>query len=212
MPEKSFRGKPIVVTIVLLVAIIVILNVFLSARMIQYSESLIDEKLNANISSLRLYLNDSMASSRASALSMSMNPSVIEAIKNRDTEEILRLTSQTEDIFRVNFFTVTDSEGIVLARMHEPENFGDSVLKQQNVQDAIAGLTSTYFEEGTVVKVSVRTGAPVYDDEGNLVGVISAGVRLDDDDILHELKDIFHSEVTVFFGDTRVATDRKSVV
>ena len=93
-----------------------------------------------------------------------------------------------------------------MARTHEPENFGDSVANQQNIKDALGGKVSTYFEEGTVVRVSVRTGSPVYDADGALIGIISAGVRFDTIDAVKELQALFKSEVTVFFGDTRIAT------
>ena len=109
-------------------------------------------------------------------------------------------------MYKINYYTICDSNGIVLARTHEPNNFGDSVLGQQNIKDALNERVSTYFEEGTAVKVSVRTGSPVYDTDGNLIGAISAGVRFDSDLAVNELKKLFKSEVTIFFGDTRVAT------
>jgi diguanylate cyclase (GGDEF)-like protein len=66
------------------------------------------------------------------------------------------------------------------------------------------------------VKVSISTGAPVYDAEGGLIGVILAGVRFDSTSEVEELKKLFNSEVTVFFGDTRIGTtitkDGQSIV
>jgi methyl-accepting chemotaxis protein len=93
-----------------------------------------------------------------------------------------------------------------LARTHAPEQLGDSILGQQNIQDALAGKISTYYEEGTVVKVSVRTGAPVYDADGRLIGILSAGSRLDSNDVVDNLKERFQAEFTVTLDDTRIAT------
>jgi diguanylate cyclase (GGDEF)-like protein len=146
---------------------------------------------------------------------MALNPNVIKAIKERDTSEIIRFFAIMRDLYRINYI-VTDQKGIVLARTHEPENFGDSVLNQQNIKDALTGKVSTYFESGTAVRVSVRTGSPVYDTDGTLIGAVSAGVRFDSNREVEELKKLFDSEVTVFLGNTRIATtitrDGQSIV
>jgi methyl-accepting chemotaxis protein len=46
----------------------------------------------------------------------------------------------------------------------------------------------------------------VYDTNGSLLGVISAGVRFDTDQAVDDLKKLTKSDVTVFRGDTRIAT------
>jgi diguanylate cyclase (GGDEF)-like protein len=70
----------------------------------------------------------------------------------------------------------------------------------------LAGNVATYFEPGTAIKVGLRTGVPVRDTDGALIGVVSAGVMFDTDKAVDELKRLFDSEVTVISGDTRVAT------
>ncbi|MDR0448449.1 MAG: cache domain-containing protein [Treponema sp.] len=216
MPDKNFLGKTIIPATILLVALVIILNIFLSVRFIGFSDSLIEEKLLADINSLKLYLDDSSGNTRASAVSMAINPDAIKAIKDRDMNELLKVCIPMLDIYRINYFTVCDKDGIVLLRTYDPENFGDSILNQQNVQDALAGNVSTYYESGTAIKVAVRTGAPVYDTNGNLIGVISAGVRFDLDSAVEKLKTLFHSEVTVYLGSRRIAStitmEGKSVI
>jgi methyl-accepting chemotaxis protein len=206
MRRKSFKTRIIIPTVVVLTALVVALNIFLSIEFSSQSDSLINEKLAANTNSLKLYLDNSKANSRAAAVSMALNPVVIKAIRERDTNALLRIFTPTQRLYQINYYTICDSEGVVLARTHEPENFGDSVLGQQNIKDALGGRVSTYFEEGTVVKVSVRTGSPVYDTDGKLIGVVSAGVRFDLDSAVNELKEHLESEVTIFLGDIRIAT------
>jgi len=101
---------------------------------------------------------------------------------------------------------ITDGAGVVLARTLEPDNFGDSIINQLNIKDALNGNITTYCEAGSAVKVSVRTGAPVYDTDGAIIGVISAGIRLDTDSFVDELKELYKSEATVFYDDTVIAT------
>jgi len=206
LQKKRYRVRIIIPAVIVLTALVVILNIFLSLKFSALNNALIDEKLAANINSLKLYLDNSKANSRMAAVSMALNPNAIKAIRDRNTNELLNLFTPTHDLYRVNFYTICDNEGIVLVRTHEPEHFGDSVLNQQNIKNALTGKTTTYFETGTAVKVSVRTGSPVYDTDGTLIGVISAGIRFDSDSTVKELKRLFNSEVTVFSGNTRIAT------
>ena len=206
MAKKSFRYKIIIPTVIVLVALVLVLNLFLSVRFSALSESLVHEKLVSNSNSLKFYLDDSKANTRAAALSMALNQDAARAIEGRDTAEILRLFSSVKELYRISYFTICDNEGTVLARTHEPGMFGDSIVNQQNIREALGGRVSTNLESGTVARVSVLTGAPIYGTDGSLAGIISAGVRLDSDVEVEKLQELFNTEVTVFFGDTRVAT------
>jgi len=206
MVKKSFKKKIIVPTVLVFVAFVIFLNIFLLLRFSAISSYLISEKLVANTNSLILYLDNSRVNSKAAAVSMAINAEAVNAINERDRRKILQIFTPTHDLYGVNYYTITDGEGIVLARTHDPDNFGDSVINQQNVRDALDGEVMSYFEAGTVVRVSVRTGVPVYNTDGALIGVISAGVRFDTDDTVEELKELLQSEVSVFLGDTRIAT------
>ena len=91
MFKKSFKGKIILPTAIVLCALVAVLTAFLSIRFSAFSDSLVDEKLIANIRSLERYLDDSTSNSRAAVMSMAQNPNVIRAVRDRDREEILRL-------------------------------------------------------------------------------------------------------------------------
>ena len=205
--KKRLIDRLIIPISLLLMTIVVILSIATSVNFQTSSSLLINEKLSANINSLNLHLENSLNNSRAAAVSMSKDPAVISAIKNKDTYEIVRLLDPAYDLYLVNYFNVTDMDGNVIARTYDPDNHGDSLLYQRNIMDARMGITSSYYEVGTSVKVAARTGAPVYDVDGTLIGVISAGVRFDTDETVDELKHLLNNtEVTVFLGDLRIAT------
>ena len=206
MFKKSFRRRIILPTVMVLCVLVAVLTAFLSIRFSAFSDSLVDEKLIANIRSLESYLDDSTSNSRAAVMSMAQNPDVIKAVRDQNREELIRIFTPVIDLYRINFYTILDSEGIVLVRVHEPENYGDSLAYQQNIKDAISGKVSTYFEEGTSVKVSVRTGVPVYDTDSTLIGVLSSGLRFDSEKTVADLKIYLNSEVTIFLGNTRIYT------
>jgi signal transduction histidine kinase/FixJ family two-component response regulator len=152
------------------------------------------------------YLHDFEHTTKTASISVSTNAEVIEAVKKRDTKEIIRILTPTHDLYHIHFYVITDTAGIVLARTHKTDIFGDSALMQQNIKDALKGKISTYYEEGACVKVAVRTGAPIYDTDGTLIGAVSAGVRFDTSEMVDNFKKHFDADFTVFFGNTRIAT------
>jgi signal transduction histidine kinase/FixJ family two-component response regulator len=189
-----------------IIALVVFLNVFLSLRFIHYSNSLVEEKFNVNTKGLIDFLDDSKANSKTAAVSMANNPKIIKAIRESNTRELLQILTPEHALYRINYFTVTDSSGMVLARTYSPEHMGDSILNQQSISDALNGKIASYFESGTFAQVAVCTGAPVYDTGGRIIGVVSAGIKIDSDLDAENLKEIFNSEIAVFFGDKRIAT------
>ena len=202
----SLRSKIFIPLICILIALVVSTTAFSSARFTRYTEALFSERLSVAANGLRQFMSDSEGDSRVAALSASMDSKVISAVADRDKDGIISAIMSSGFSHYVDFFTVTDAEGIVLARTHEHEKFGDSVVNQMNVREAINGNVRTYIEEGTVVKASVRTGAPVYDPDGVLIGVISTGVRFDSNETLDRMKDHYHADFGVYFDDALVSS------
>jgi diguanylate cyclase (GGDEF)-like protein len=204
--NKSFKGKIIIPTVIVLIALVVSMSCHLSIKFLAYSYSLIDEKIQANFNSLKLNILEAENNAQVASFCMALDNEARRAIKSHDKEEIIRVFAANLDRYLVNFFTICDHNGVVLARTHEPDNFGDSLAYLRTIADALNGKASSYFESGTVVKVSARAATPVYDVDGSLLGVISAGVRFDTDKTVDDIKHLTQSDVTVFKGDTRIAT------
>ena len=203
---KSLKSKIIIPTVVVLTVLVVLMLTFSSARFSRLSSDFFLDRLNITSSILKSFLTISERESRAAVVSLSKDADVIEAVRERDREAILSTITDMLGLYSVNFCTVTDATGTVLARTHKPEMYGDSVLGQQNIIDALNGKVSTYCEQGTEVLVSIRTGAPICDTDGSLIGVLSAGVRLDTNEAVDILKERYNSDFSVFYGDTRIST------
>jgi len=105
----------------------------------------------------------------------------------------------------VDFMTIANDKGVVVARTHELLNYGDNILNQTNIKKALEGKQYTTIESGTAVKMSVRSGTPVYHGD-TLIGVVSAGFRFDTNNLVDKVKKMCHTEATIFLGDTRIST------
>ena len=120
--------------------------------------------------------------------------------------KLLEATAHFAQTANVDFVTICDMSGTVAVRTHEPSNFGDNVSGQINVKSALRGEQETTIETGTAVKMAVRSGAPIIDPEGKQIGVISLGSRMDDDKFVDWMKALVETDVSMFWGDTRIAT------
>lgn len=140
------------------------------------------------------------------ALELAHNYELRRAIEKQDRNEIIKVSSDIQDSVGVDFCTIMDPKGNVLLRTHEPENYGDNLASQANIQAAISGNVLTAIEQGSAIRLSVRTGTPVYDDNMNIVGIISVGYRFDTFEMVDELKLLTGCEVTIFLGNERIST------
>ncbi|MGE5799401.1 MAG: cache domain-containing protein, partial [Syntrophaceae bacterium] len=129
-----------------------------------------------------------------------------EAIEKGDTAFVQKTGKEILRNAKISLITIADKDGKVVGRGHS-EKAGDSVLSQSNVRKALGGEISTGIEEGTVVKFSMRAGAPVKLGD-RIVGTITTGTDLTSADhaFVEGVKKEFGTECTIFQGDTRVTT------
>lgn len=178
-------------------------------------ETELEQQTNQGLEGLNSILEDYKKDAAIYATLFSRHPEVVKAIEARDSAALLRVIGPLAKEAKLDSVTVSDEKGIVIARTHDAKK-GDSVLNQTNVQQALKGTTLAAIEPGTVIKLSVRAGAPVYNAAGRIVGVITPGYNTDRDEIVDKVKQMFGVDITLFLGDERIATtiiqDNKRVI
>ena len=202
----SMKWKIILPMAGILTALFIVTTVSSTLRFTRFTRMLFNERITVSTNGLKNFLDDSAENSRIAAISASNDANIIAAINNRDKDEITRLLLDSLNLYPVNFFTVTDETGIVLARTHSEKMYGDSIMNQRNIREALNNNIYTCMEEGTIAKTSCRTGAPVYNKDGRLIGVISAGVRFDTDDMVDRLKELYNADFSIIINNTRFTT------
>ncbi len=141
---------------------------------------------------------------------MAADKQIIEAMQAKDMAALEKRGKELQDQTGADFTSFADTNAIVIARAHKANSYGDDISNQETVKRALAGELATETESGTEVRLSVRSGAPVYSNGGELLGVLATGFRMDTDNFVDELKCTEDSEVTVFLGDERIATTLKN--
>ena len=166
-------------------------------------------RINISAATVDYELDRLKIMSSMSAAGIAGNQDLAQAVKANNRDEILYHAKNLQNIADVDFCSITDKTGTVLARTHEPDNYGDSIANQSNVNSALSGKTATFIEQGSSVRLSVRTGAPIYDENNTVIGAVSVGFRLDTFDFVDTLKKITGGEVTIFLEDERISTTVK---
>ena len=97
----------------------------------------------------------------------------------------------------IDSVTISDNNGVVIARTHEPAKKGDKIINQKNVSEAIKGNVTSAIEPGVLFKLSARAGAPVRNAQGQIVGVITPGVTLTKNEVVDQVKKMYQVDTTL---------------
>ncbi len=154
---------------------------------------------------LAFLIGDYKKQAAGNAAVMAAYPGVAQAIEARDKATLVRLLGPMAKECGLDSVTISDDKGVVVARTHDAKT-GDSVANQANVRQALQGKVFAAVEPGTVVRLSVRAGAPVKNAAGKIVGVITPGYTVSRDEIVDQVKKLYAADATLFHGDERVST------
>ncbi len=164
-----------------------------------------EKEIGTTAAAVQGVLNETMAKTKLQATAVAADPRLIEAVQKKETATLQAMGKTFMSSAGVDFVTMADPDGNVLARGHSDKT-GDNVLNQVNVKKALAGETTVGIEDGTEVKFSLRAGAPIIAD-GRVIGVVSTGINFSTTNAFVDgIKKNFAIECTIFKGDERVST------
>ncbi|GAB1254068.1 methyl-accepting chemotaxis protein [Desulfovibrio falkowii] len=176
---------------------------------IYYMKKPIDEELSNSIHRMQniVHSANEMTIQRfaQNAAFIATNDRLARAMAYKDHDEVFTLAEKAMKMAGSDFMSVTDAQGIVIARGHSKSKFGDSIAKQETVAKAMQGVPAQAVVTGPLNPFTLRASQPVLY-EGQLVGTISIGVSLTAPDYLDWLSQLAGAAVTIFKGDTRVMT------
>ncbi|WP_027399769.1 methyl-accepting chemotaxis protein [Anaerovorax odorimutans] len=192
-------------TIVIIISIAAVASLLLKENA-KYNEQVGYERINSAIDDLSSGITDMLDDSMKNAVSISKNYKVVEAMEKGSFDDLKKALDDLNEIINMDTISITDTSGNIIIRQHQPDKRGDNILSQTNVQKALEGEIYTTLEPGALVKLSCRTGAPIYDTGGNIIGTVVTGHTFEDSDLLDELKSLHNVELTVFSGSEKIAS------
>jgi len=206
MFNLKLKGKIILPAVCIAVLLVGAMMLYSYIQFSNYTTQLLDERVRTNANILQARFDDAGEDARLAAAGAAADPNVIAAIQIRDTDELVRILNDRMEADRVGFYTVLDHEGIVWARTHQPWQYGDPMF-QEYISEVIRTRSAILSNEpGNNIRVSVRNTAPIFEADGTLVGLMSVGVRWDQDYMIDDLRQRYNAEFTVFVGEEAINT------
>ena len=126
------------------------------------------------------------------------------AIKNKDANAIIALSKDAFAHTGCDGMTFADMQGNALARVTNPEKYGDNIKSSLAIADAIEGKSVSYAYPTTNNGFSITAGVPLSDGTGAQIGALFLSRRLDKVERLAQLKEMSGAEVVIYQGDTPV--------
>ncbi|MCL2249263.1 MAG: methyl-accepting chemotaxis protein [Oscillospiraceae bacterium] len=202
---KSVRFKLLLMTVGLqmVIAIIFIAAAFLSSnRMLGDNSMAISESVEQSILT-------SVESWREQTLSYAQiiahNPSrgMVEAIHSGDTAAIIELKRSEFEFSGADGMTFANMHGYALARVHEPDNFGQNISTSLVIADGLAGRSEAYVFPTLHNGFAIAAGVPIRDGDEQ-IGVLFLSKRLDAPGTIDEMRRMTGSEIAIFQGNEPV--------
>jgi len=170
----------------------------------------LDESMYTTVNVAALVVENEIAEMKikaeVAAYGLQSNRDMIEALINNDRERIIHLANSLRNMTQVDFCNILYPDGTVITRTHAPDTYGDNISNQPHVAKAKEGYSTTNITQGAVILLGVYAGAPIYDNDNNLIGIVSMGFRLDVQEFPLRLKELTGCDVSVFFKDERIST------
>ena len=133
-----------------------------------------------------------------------------EALESGDREKLQKVGQLIIESLELEYMVITDIEGNVILRVHEPEKYGDNIANQVNIQKALKGEKNVGVEDGAVVKFSIRAGAPLRNEEGQIIGAVSTGYILSSNTMIDWIGNITGKDIILFDADTGIGSNIKT--
>ena len=198
---------------------VILMTIILVAVQLTYSTSTFSkfaqENLDRDIRAVAQAIKDMVSVLRGTATdqtrSLAQNREMIAAVKEGSHDKVQEVVTKFESDRKCTFFTILDTESKVIFRTSKPEQFGDT-LHMRSVDEALKQKkTCVYYETTKNIPMCVRAASPIFDETGNIIGVVNAGFRFDTDAWVDGIKERYDVECTTFLNDeptdsTRVAT------
>ncbi len=199
------RLAAMTVASVVVTAVIIFVTVFLMlTNTINTSvESHSQDCLTILDNQIQTYLD----SSESSALGLAKQTELKTAVAERSVEGVLAAVDDyyTSTHMSTNSITITDNTGTVIARYYSDKK-DDSIADQAYIQKGLAGEATTAVAKGTNIQLGARTGAPIYGEDGSVIGVVSVTFPLDSEAFIDGVKGESENEYTIFKDNIRINT------
>ncbi|MFC1650180.1 ATP-binding protein [Candidatus Latescibacterota bacterium] len=186
----------------LVISVLVIAVVF--TLFSRYTNSTIQTRFNETVTLLDQQLKNLADLLTGQGLVQSRAPRLVAALRTGDHETVLDISQTFRDQIKSNLFTVIDNSGIVLARVHEPLQWGDDLSDDVQINRALGGETGSGLlsYNGAIYQVVY---VPMVSAGQTISGALRIGFHINDD-FAGTLKRLTSTDITFILDNSIVSS------
>jgi len=192
----------ILLTIVCGIAVL-ISSIFLYNRELNNSMS---NRIDVAQNIIEFEIEELLSKALLTASAMRVHQNLSEALVSNDNERVTAIANSLRNMAHLDFCTIVDKDGVVVVRVHDPENYGDSLIGLSHVRSALENRVESSIVPGVTIRLGIMAGSPIYDLEENIVGAVSLGFRLDSQAFVERLSQLTECEVAIYLHDELVSS------
>jgi methyl-accepting chemotaxis protein len=197
-----------VISVVVSSVMILFIGTFFTSRQLELAARNEMSTMNALVARIQ---NQEEERLRQSSQIIASMPQFVDAVHNQDTQAIKEIAEMTLLHFNLDVVTVTDANGIVLARGHS-DSSGDDISGRATTTAALRGehTAGILFDETAYMPFSIRSDAPVFWD-GIVVGSISLAYNIASEAYIDSFQEITGMHFTILHGNVRLMTSIRDI-
>ncbi len=174
----------------------------------------IDQENQAQAGVALQNLSDQIANisnlSAQNTATLANDTAIQQALEQKDTTTLKSILASKNEFLRLDFISVMDKSGGVLAGINDQVNSEVSIAGQEGFKKALNGETTTGIDNHIQSLFLYRTDTPMKNKQGEIIGTIASGYTLERNELLDGLKKNHGIDFTIFAGDVRLATTIKN--
>jgi len=204
MKLKSLGLKMSIIIAIMIAVLIAVIIYIVSVQSTELTEALIQKEANAANVALVKQLETLTKEAYSASRIVANSGEVIESILTNQDDALKKALIDLGE--NVDTVMVVAPDGNVIMRKHSDQR-GDNVMSQSIVSTTLStGVGMTTIAKGATVGLATRGSAVIRDYSGNIIGVVVSGHDLSNSIYVDSVKEMSSCEVTIFDGDTRLAT------
>ena len=202
---NSLKGKLIVPLVAVLIFLVIFMVLYVAMSMTALVNNFADERVSASAQAVQAYLQAHQQQTFLAASAMGSSAELVNRINSGNRDDIWQYVFERKLHFGVDEIIVASHEGITLARSHMRESYGDDVSGVPSIAAGLRGEFLRLYTPTPTAYMVMTTSAPIMDGS-RLVGSVVVNYVIGDNVFIDRVKESFGTDITVFAGDTSVAS------
>ena len=202
----KLSGKILSFVIAIIVVSVLTVTCLVMIENSDYRDQVNRQRVASGVDDLKNKIDELSEKAKYCSVLLAQNSKLMVAVEYVNFLTLQRILKDINESLELSTITVTDNEGNVIIRQHDPDSKDDNISGQFNVQKALAEETSWTLNKDDSLGLISQAGAPVENQRGDVIGTVVAGFTLKNSALLESLKQVYGMEFTIYSGDERLTT------